>query len=80
VLQSGSPLELPWLDDVPAVLQAWYPGQECGHAIADVVLGRAEPGGRLSQTWPATLNDTVAFGDCAAYPGVEGHVRYSEGC
>jgi beta-glucosidase len=79
VLQSGSPLALPWLDHVPAVLQAWYPGQECGHAIADVVLGRAEPGGRLPQTWPATLSDTVAFGDRAAYPGVGGHVRYSEG-
>jgi beta-glucosidase len=78
VLQSGSPLELPWLDDVPAVLQAWYPGQECGHAIADVLLGRAEPGGRLPQTWPLKLPDTVAYGDSAAYPGVDGHVQYKE--
>jgi beta-glucosidase len=79
VLQSGSPLRLPWLDDIPAVLQAWYPGQECGHAIADVLLGRAEPGGRLPQTWPVRLADTVAHGDRAAYPGVDGHVRYREG-
>lgn len=79
VLQTGSPVGLPWLDQVPAVLQAWYPGQECGNAIADVLLGAAEPGGRLPQTWPLKLEDTVAFGDPALYPGVEGHVRYAEG-
>jgi beta-glucosidase len=79
VLQTGSPVTLPWLADVPAVLQAWYPGQECGNAIADVLLGAAEPGGRLPQTWPLRLEDTVAFGDPAQYPGVDGHVRYGEG-
>ncbi|CAD5372809.1 Beta-glucosidase [Rubrivivax sp. A210] len=79
VLQSGSPLLLPWLEDVSAVLQAWYPGQECGHAIADVLLGAADPGGRLPQTWPARIEDTVAFGDPAQYPGVDGHVAYGEG-
>ncbi|MEJ7137814.1 glycoside hydrolase family 3 C-terminal domain-containing protein [Amphibiibacter pelophylacis] len=79
VLQSGSPLLLPWLDAVPAVLQAWYPGQECGNAIADVLLGAADPGGRLPQTWPLRLEDTVAFGDPQAYPAVDGHVQYKEG-
>lgn len=79
VLQSGSPLLLPWLDAVPAVLQAWYPGQECGHAIADVLLGAAEPGGRLPQTWPLRIEDTVAFGDAQQYPGLDGHVAYGEG-
>lgn len=79
VLQSGSPLLLPWLDAVPAVLQAWYPGQECGHAIADVLLGQAEPGGRLPQTWPLRLQDTVAWGDPEAYPAVAGRVAYKEG-
>jgi beta-glucosidase len=78
VLQTGSPVTLPWLADVPAVLQAWYPGQECGNAIADVLLGAAEPGGRLPQTWPLRMEDTVAFGDPAQYPGVDGHVRYGE--
>ena len=79
VLQSGSPLLLPWLHQVGAVLQAWYPGQECGHSIADVLLGRAEPAGRLAQTWPARIEDTVAYGAAASYPGVDGHVAYSEG-
>lgn len=79
VLQSGSPLLLPWLDAVPAVLQAWYPGQECGHAIADVLLGASEPGGRLPQSWPMRIEDTVAFGDPRGYPGVDGHVGYAEG-
>ncbi len=79
VLQSGSPLLLPWLDAVPAVLQAWYPGQECGDAIADVLTGAAEPGGRLTQTWPLRIEDTVAYGDALQYPGVDGRVRYDEG-
>lgn len=79
VLQTGSPVTLPWLADVPAVLQAWYPGQECGNAIADVLLGAAEPGGRLPQTWPVRLEDTVAHGSPLHYPGVDGHVVYDEG-
>jgi beta-glucosidase len=78
VLQTGSPVILPWLDQVPAVLQAWYPGQECGNAIADVLLGSAEPGGRLPQTWPLRLADMVGYGSQTQYPGHEGHVRYIE--
>jgi beta-glucosidase len=79
VLQTGSPVALPWLDQVSSVLQAWYPGQECGNAIADVLLGSAEPGGRLPQTWPMRLTDMVGHGSQAQYPGVDGHVRYDEG-
>ena len=79
VLQTGSPVALPWLDAVPAVLQAWYPGQECGNTIADLLFGDVEPGGRLAQTWPRRLEDSVAIGDAHAYPGVDGHVRYAEG-
>jgi beta-glucosidase len=54
VVNAGAPVLLPWSDEVPAVLLAWFPGQEFGHALADVLLGRAEPGGRLPTTWPAS--------------------------
>lgn len=76
LLQSGAPVTMPWLDRVSAVLQAWYPGQECGLAIADVLLGKADPGGRLPQTFPVRLEDDPAFGN---YPGEQGRVRYEEG-
>ncbi|MCQ1839012.1 beta-glucosidase [Neorhizobium galegae] len=55
VLQSGSPLAMPWLDEAKAVLQLWYPGQECGNALADVLTGAADPGGRLPMTFPKSL-------------------------
>jgi beta-glucosidase len=57
VVNAGSPVELPWADQVAAVLLAWFPGQEAGAAIADVLLGRAEPGGRLPTTWPVAASD-----------------------
>ena len=80
VLQTGGPVEMPWLDAVPAVLQAWYPGQECGNAIADVLIGAAEPGGRLPQTFPARWADNpTASRDPEVYPGLDGRVRYAEG-
>jgi beta-glucosidase len=47
--------------------------------IADVLLGVADPGGRLPQTWPLRIQETVAFGDARQYPGVDGHVAYGEG-
>lgn len=55
-LQSGSPLAMPWLEEAKAVLQLWYPGQECGNALADVLLGNSEPGGRLPMTYPISLD------------------------
>jgi beta-glucosidase len=80
VLQTGGPVLMPWLDDVAAVLEAWYPGQEAGNAIADVLFGEVEPGGRLPQTFPKRLEDNSAItGDALTYPGKDGHVAYREG-
>ncbi|MBJ7555901.1 glycoside hydrolase family 3 C-terminal domain-containing protein [Marinomonas spartinae] len=80
VLQTGGPVEMPWLNKVSAVLQAWYPGQEAGNAIADVLLGKQEPSGRLAQTFPVIYEDTpIAVGDTQVYPGREGKIVYQEG-
>jgi beta-glucosidase len=57
VVNAGSPVLLPWADDVAAVLLTWFPGQEAGAALADVVLGVVEPGGRLPTTWPRREQD-----------------------
>ncbi len=55
VLETGGPVLMPWLDDVQAVLEAWYPGSSGGEAIADVLFGDANPAGRLPITFPASL-------------------------
>ena len=81
LLQTGGPVLLPWLDTVPALLQGWFPGQEAGHAFADVLLGHADPGGRLPQTFPAQLEDDPTHPETPdlQYPGSDGHVAYTEG-
>lgn len=61
VLQSGSPLAMPWLDKAKAVLQLWHPGQECGNALADVLTGATDPGGRLPMTFPKSLKGLEAM-------------------
>lgn len=79
VLQTGGPVMMPWLDKVSAVLQSWYPGQEAGNAITDVLTGQAEPSGRLAQTFPMQLDDMpVMTGDPVTYPGQNGNVEYRE--
>jgi beta-glucosidase len=76
VVLAGSPVDLSWAGDVAAVLWGWYPGQEGGHGLADVLLGDRDPGGRLPCTMPSRLEDTPAFLDVPPEPGV---LRYQEG-
>jgi beta-glucosidase len=60
VLNTSDPVAMPWLGSVRAVLEMWYPGDTGGYATADVLLGRANPAGRLPFTWPAALGQGVA--------------------
>jgi beta-glucosidase len=76
VVNAGSPVTMPWFDQVAAVLLVWFPGEEIGNAVADMLTGAAEPGGRLPMTIPLALEDTPAF---AHYPGRDGHAVYAEG-
>ena len=76
VVNAGAPIAMEWLARVSAVVQLWYPGQECGNALADVLFGDVNPSGRLPQTWPRRIEDTPAF---LHYPGENGRVVYGEG-
>ncbi len=79
VVLIGTVVEMdPWLAKVPAVLQAWYPGMEGGHAIANVLFGEVNPSGKLPCTFPKRLEDSPAHA-LGAYPGTNGTVRYVEG-
>ncbi|MFI6624608.1 beta-glucosidase [Streptomyces sp. NPDC050528] len=73
VVNSGAPVLLPWSEEVAAVLLAWFPGQEFGNALADVLLGVAEPGGRLPTGWP------VSEEGLPATEPVDGVLAYDEG-
>jgi beta-glucosidase len=73
VVNTGAPVLLPWTDTVPAVLLTLFPGQEYGNALADVLLGRSEPGGRLPATWPESPD-----GLPATMPD-DGVLAYTEG-
>jgi beta-glucosidase len=73
VVNSGAPVLMPWADEVAAVLLTWFGGQEFGNALADVLLGDAEPGGRLPTTWPAAEE-----GLPSAQPA-DGVLPYTEG-
>ena len=75
VVNAGSPVAMPWLESVAAVLMAWFPGQEMGASLADVLCGDVEPQGRLPVTFPRRLEDTPAF---EHHPGRNGVAAYLE--
>lgn len=75
-LSNGSPVLMPWRDDVAAVLECYLGGQAGGAALVDVLLGDVEPGGRLAETFPARLEDVAAD---PWFPGDPHQVEYREG-
>ncbi|KAF2013401.1 glycoside hydrolase family 3 protein [Aaosphaeria arxii CBS 175.79] len=76
VNQSGTPVTMPWVDRAPAILQAWYQGQEAGNALADVLFGNASPSGKLTATFPRRIEDNPAFHN---WPGENLKTVYGEG-
>lgn len=79
VLVSGNAVEMKWVDEVPAIVQAWYLGSEAGHALADVLGGAVNPSGKLPMSFPVKLTDNGAHAfDALCYPGDSIRVEYKE--
>ena len=76
MVNAAAPVDMEWADDVAAVLQSWFGGQEMAGGVADVLVGIAEPGGRLPTTLPIRLEHTPSH---ANFPGENGELRYGEG-
>lgn len=76
VSQSGGPVSMPWADKVPSIMQAWYQGQEAGHALADILFGVRNPSGKLPTTFPRRLEDSPAYANWAPR---DVQTRYEEG-
>ena len=76
VLHGGSPVELPWLDRVPAVLSMYLGGEQVGAAAVDLLFGKVNPSGHLAETWPIRLQDNPSY---LNFPGEDGVVTYAEG-
>ncbi len=76
VYSGGAPVETPWIGAVGALLAGYLGGQAAGESQADLVFGRANPSGKLAETWPLALEDTPAHGN---FPGRERNVLYKEG-
>ncbi len=75
VVNTGSPVSMPWLNDAKAILQSWFPGQEFGNALFDILFGEVNPSGKLTTTFPKRLEDTPAF---EHYPGENLQMDYLE--
>ena len=76
VTTSGAAVAMPWLKQARAVLQGWFPGQEAGTALVDVLFGEVSPSGKLPVTFPKRIEDEPAYGN---FPGTDGKVSYKEG-
>ena len=76
VLQNGSPVTMPWIDRVPAVLEAYLGGEACGKAIMDTLFGKVNPCGHLAETFPLRIEDTPCYLD---FPGRYDETDYREG-
>ena len=76
VLHGGSPVELPWLSQVSAVLCMYLGGEQAGAAAVDLLYGRVNPSGHLAETWPVRLQDNPSY---LNFPGEDGVVTYAEG-
>ena len=77
IIHAGSPVEMPWRDRVKALIWCYFSGMETGTALADVLLGRVNPSGKLPETFPARYEDTVTYKNGEF--GKEGRVEYKEG-
>ncbi|MFI5044995.1 MAG: glycoside hydrolase family 3 protein, partial [Acidimicrobiales bacterium] len=75
VVNAASPVDLSWVDDVAAVLVSWFGGEQMGPALADVLVGAADPGGRLPTTFPFRLEHSPSHDN---FPGDNGELRYGE--
>ncbi len=78
VIDAGAPVVMPWLNQVASVVDAWYPGESNGTALAAVLFGQVDPSGHLPVTFPTDLSQVPASSP-AAFPGTGGQVQYSEG-
>jgi len=78
VVNSGSPVVMPWLNSVAGVFENWYPGQEVGNAMAALIFGTVDPSGKLPVTFPSSLSQVPAQ-TTAQWPGTATGVNYSEG-
>ena len=76
VLNTGSPCEMPWVDKANSILQCWFPGQEFGNSLSDILFGEVNPSGKLPTTFPKNLSDTPAY---STYPGKDLQMDYEEG-
>ena len=76
VLSNGSPVTMPWLDQVKGVLEGYLTGQAGGGAAADILFGRVNPSGKLAETFPQKLSDNPSY---LFFPGEKDKVEYREG-